>query len=252
MPSPPSPDPDQGVFETILVVDRTAIELQPHLARLGASLASLYGAELPAQAGEAIVRRAGELALGRLRLKVAPRGGSGLAWEAVGAEIDPSLQFPPAERGAELTSHLLPGGLGPHKWVDRSVLPPEDGGIVPLLLDDGGEVLETTRSNVFAGIAGRLVTPPADGRILAGVTRAAAIELARADGIEVAERRLSPEELFAAEEVFLTNSLRGIEPARRLDGTGLHCAGEVAGRLSEGLRRRWASNVRPAMGVFRG
>ncbi|MDX6589221.1 MAG: Amino-transferase class, partial [Solirubrobacterales bacterium] len=58
MPSPRSPDPDQGVFETILVVDGAAIELESHLARLEASLASLYGAELPAQAGEAIVRRA--------------------------------------------------------------------------------------------------------------------------------------------------------------------------------------------------
>jgi hypothetical protein len=187
-----------------------------------------------------------------VRLTVAPGGKSGLGWEAFGTEFDPSLQFPPPEHGAELTSHLLPGGLGPHKWVDRSLLPAEDDGTVPLLRDDGGEVLETARSNVFAVIAGRLVTPPADGRILAGLTRAAAIELARAEGIEVAEQRLSPEELLTAEEVFLTNSLRGIEPARRLDGTGLHCAREVAGRLSQGLRRRWASYVRPAMGGFRG
>jgi para-aminobenzoate synthetase/4-amino-4-deoxychorismate lyase len=251
MPSPPRPDLDQGVFETLLVVDGAAIELESHLARLEASLASLYAAELPAQAGEAVVRRATGLTLGRVRLTVAPGGESGLGWEALGTEIDPSLQFPPPERGAELTSHLLPGGLGPHKWVDRSLLPVEDG-TVPLLLDDCGDVLETARSNVFAVIAGRLVTPPEDGRILAGLTRAAAIELARAEGIEVAQRRLAPEELLAAEEVFLTNSLRGIEPARRLDGTALHCAGEVAGRLGEGLRRRWASYVRPGMGVFRG
>jgi para-aminobenzoate synthetase/4-amino-4-deoxychorismate lyase len=239
-----SPDPDQGVFETLLALDGIAIELEPHLARLGASLCSLYGAELPAQAGEALARRAAGLTLGRVRLTVAP-GAAGLAWEAVAAEIDPSLPFPEPEHGAELTSQVLPGGLGRHKWADRSALP-SGGGTVPLLLDRGGEVLETARANVFAVVAGQLATPPDDGRILPGITRAATVELARAEGIEVVERPLRLDDLLAAEEAFLTSSVRGIEPVRTLDGSPREGGHQVRRRLAALLRERWAARRRVA------
>jgi para-aminobenzoate synthetase / 4-amino-4-deoxychorismate lyase len=238
-----SPDPDQGVFETLLVLDGVAVELEPHLARLGASLASLYGAELPAQAGEALAQRAAGLTLGRVRLTVAP-GAARLAWEAVGAEIDPSVPFPEPEHGAELTSHVLPGGLGRHKWADRSALPPSGGGTVPLLLDRGGEVLETARANVFAVVAGQLATPPDDGRILPGIARAATVELARAEGIELVERPLRLDDLLAAEEVFLTNSVRGIEPVRTLDASPRKAEHRVGRRLAALLRERWAAERR--------
>jgi para-aminobenzoate synthetase/4-amino-4-deoxychorismate lyase len=95
---------------------------------------------------------------------------------------------------------VLPGGLGPHKWVDRDLV----AGTEPLIVDLSGEVLESGRGNVFIVEAGRLVTPPADGRILPGVTRAELIRTA-----DVTVEPIDLRRLRAADEVFVTSSIRG-------------------------------------------
>ncbi len=153
--------------------------------------------------------------------------------------VDPDDFFPPAERGAELRSLLVAGGLGRHKWADRRPLGEMTGAPVPLLFDRDGEVLEAGRANLFAAFGQVLVTPEADGRILPGTARAAAIEIANSASIEVRERRLFRDELFEADEVFLTGSVRGIEPARSLDGGELPSGAALAGRIAAELRRRW-------------
>ena len=109
----------------------------------------------------------------------------------------------------------------------------------PLVCDRAGEVLEAGRANLFAAHSQALVTPAADGRILPGTARAATIAIARAAGIEVREQRLFHDDLFAADEVFLTGSVRGIEPVRSLDGTDLPPAAALSGRIAAELRRRW-------------
>jgi len=60
---------------------------------------------------------------------------------------------------------------------------------------------------------GRLLTPPADGRILPGVTRDRVLELAPRLGLIVAVEPLTLRDLERAEEVFVTGSLGGLEPA---------------------------------------
>lgn len=243
MPEHSQPDPARGVFETLLVVTGRPVELDGHLARLGASLAELYGADLPGSVRELARSAAAGLRLGRLRLTAVPAGARVACASAVEA-LDPSLPFPPLDRGAALRSLPFAGGLGRHKWIDRSPLP-ADTEEVPLLLDAGEEVLEASRANVFAAHDGVLSTPPPDGRILPGVTRAAAIAVARAAGLEVRERRLGREELLDADEVFLTNALRGVESARSLDGTGLPPGGELSRAVADGLRRRWRLRSAP-------
>ncbi len=146
--------------------------------------------------------------------------------------------FPTRGRGATLRSRRCDGGLGRHKWADRRPLGEAPGEPVSLLLD-GDEVLEAGRANVFAAYGQVLVTPIADGRILPGTARAAAIEVARSAGIEVRERRLTRSGLFAADEVFLTGSVRGVEPAVSLDGDALPATGRLGGLLGDLLRRRW-------------
>ena len=153
--------------------------------------------------------------------------------------VDPDDFFPTAERGAALRSLPIAGGLGRHKWADRRPLGEAAGGPVPLLFDRDDEVLEAGRANLFAVVDQVLVTPEADGRILAGTARAAAIAIAGDEGIEVSERRLGRHELFEAEEVFLTGSVRGIEPARSLDGNELPSGTSLGGRIAAGLCRRW-------------
>jgi len=100
-------------------------------------------------------------------------------------------------------------------------------------------VLEASRASVFAVIEGVPVTPPADGRILPGVTRARVLALAERLGLAPAERELRMDELIAADEVFLVGSVRGVEPARELDGTELGAADEVSRALAAELRRGW-------------
>jgi para-aminobenzoate synthetase / 4-amino-4-deoxychorismate lyase len=237
---PRRPNPALGVFETLLVVAGQPIDLDTHMGRLGASLGAL-GAALPDGTGDLVRERAAALPLGRVRLTVAPVGGN-LACDVVTAAIGPEILFPIRERGAELFSLSFAGGLGCHKWVDRSMLPGATGAGVPLLLDHG-EVLEADRANVFVARGGLLATPPADGRILPGIARAATIEVAREEGIDVLERRLDRQDLLDAEEVFLTGSVRGTEPVRSLDGVSLGASGELSQRVGGALRRRWQSDL---------
>lgn len=258
MRSSPHADPQRGLFETLLVVDGRAVEVDAHVERLTRSLAALFGAELPDGAREAIAEGARHLHRGRLRLTAVP-GAAGPARIAVDtALVDEAQMFPSARRGIALRSFAVEGGLGAHKWADRSLVDRFAASLaaaeLPLLLDAGGEVLEAARANVFAIRDGILLTPPSDGRIVPGIARARTLELARAAGREVREERLLLDDLLAAEEVFLTNSVRGVEPVRAIDGQDLPRAGGRHGSLKRGasadgagagaeiateLRRRW-------------
>ncbi len=66
-----------------------------------------------------------------------------------------------------------------------------------------------------------------------------AIEVAREQGADVREGELTLDDLRRADEVFLTGSVRGVEPVRSLDGVELEPRGDAATRLAAELRRRW-------------
>lgn len=87
-----------------------------------------------------------------------------------------------------------------------------------LLLGAGGEVTEGASSNVFAVRGGELVTPPLAAGILAGVTRGLVLQLAREAGLPAREARLRPEDLAAADELFITSTAREVLPVTALDG----------------------------------
>jgi branched-subunit amino acid aminotransferase/4-amino-4-deoxychorismate lyase len=142
---------------------------------------------------------------------------------------------------------VVEGGIGAHKWADRSLLAAAEAELaprVPLLRDGDGTVLEASRGNVFAVCDGVLVTPAADGRILPGVTRRRVLELATGLGLRVREEALPFERLAEAAEVFLTGAVRGIEPVRGCDGVFAGSAPRVTPRLAAALRRRWEDEIR--------
>ena len=91
-----------------------------------------------------------------------------------------------------------------------------------LITDETGEILETDKANVFAVIDGVLLTPPADGRLLPGTTRAAVMRAARARGIKVGQKPLTLDELASATEVFVTNAVVGVLPVTAVDGCPAH------------------------------
>lgn len=239
MTAPTPTDTALGLFETLLVSEGRPVELDAHLRRLGASCESMLGAPLPEHTSGLVRERAAGVALGRLRLTVVA-GPDGPEAEARVTPIDPAVVFPSPERGAAALRTLrLDGGLGSHKWVDRTALEEIREPEVALLLDRDGTVLEASRANVFVVRGGGVLTPPTDGRILPGIVRGNAIEVAAEEGIELREERLEIGDLLAAEEVFLTGSVRGLQRAGSLDGAELPAAGEVSRRLAAGLRRRW-------------
>ena len=238
-PSPTTPDPSRGLFETVLVADGRPVRLAAHLDRLSGSTAELFDQGLPAGLEEAIAAAARPLALGRIRVDLLPED-DGTRFEIVAEPIDPAIFFPAKENGADLRTIRHPEWAGAHKWADRDWLEAveaELGETVPVIVADD-EVLEAGRANIFLVDDGTLATPPADGRILPGTARAATVELAGELGVEVAARPLRAEDLRRSGEVFLTSSVKGLRPARYLDGEELR-RGELTARLAAELRRRW-------------
>jgi len=107
-----------------------------------------------------------------------------------------------------------------------------------LLLDARGFVTEGSSSNVFAVRGGALHTPPLAAGILEGVTRGVVLRLARDAGVAAEEVPLRPEDLEAADEVFITSTVREIVPVTRL-GTrpvGAGRPGPVTRRLHAAFR----------------
>jgi para-aminobenzoate synthetase/4-amino-4-deoxychorismate lyase len=207
------PDPVAGVLETILVRDGVAIAMEAHLARLADAATALYGVALP-DALAALIRHTALEQGGpcRLRVLLDPSG-------EIGLQVAP---LPAPGNGTQrLLALAVPGGLGDRKWRDRQLVDALDDraaalGAVPLLVDLDGGVLETTRANILAWIDGTLVTPPLDGRILPGVTRARALGWARELGIPVVERPLGLAQLDTADAILTTGALRGLQPVTAL------------------------------------
>jgi para-aminobenzoate synthetase / 4-amino-4-deoxychorismate lyase len=197
------PDPEQGVFETVLVQRGQPVALEAHLARLAGSLTELYEVELDPAAEDRARTAAAAAGTERARLRI-------LADPFGGLEVTVSEAGARGHEPAQLMPYVLPGGLGRHKWRDRRLLEALTArGAVPLLVDTDGLVLEAAYANVWIAEGGQLLTPPADGRILPGITRAVILETepgAREEPIELAR-------LGRAEAVFLTSSISGRHPA---------------------------------------
>ncbi len=104
-----------------------------------------------------------------------------------------------------------------------------------LMLDPQGYVAEGTGENIFVVKHGVVRTPPTSAAILAGITRDTVIQLLREQGVEVREDAIARDELYTAEEVFLTGTAAEITPVRDIDHRkiGRGEAGPVTRRLQE-------------------
>ncbi len=193
------------MFETLLVRDGHVDAAAEHLRRLRGSVGRLYGRELPPDVERRLHDHAATLTgAHRLRVDATPSA----AKEGVDIEIrtSPIAGGPPTPvRLAPLT---VPGGLGAHKWRDRRLLDAAPADPVALLVDADGTVLEAAWANVWMLDDGRLITPPADGRILPGVTRARLLALAPSLGLRAREEAIDLPAARAASVLFLTSSLR--------------------------------------------
>lgn len=104
-----------------------------------------------------------------------------------------------------------------------------------LMLDPQGHIAEGTGENIFIVKNGVVRTPPLAAAILAGITRDTTIQLLREQGIEVREEMIARDELYVADEVFLTGTAAEITPVRDIDHRkiGRGEAGPLTRRLQE-------------------
>ena len=257
------PRPAAGVFTTLLVTGGETRGLAAHLARLASSVRALYGKDLPPSLGEDLAACLATRPTGRLRITVRPVGGPlqakietvplGLpstapektaAGGAVATSPGVAAAATAAGAGITLRPVLLPGGIGAYKYRDRRLLAElatqaKAGPDQHLLLtDETGEVLETDRANVFAVIEGVLLTPPTDGRILPGITRAAVLRAARDHGIRAGRKPLTLEDLTEASEVFVSNAVIGVLPVTAI-GNRTWRPGPVTATLAGALATRF-------------
>jgi len=104
-----------------------------------------------------------------------------------------------------------------------------------LMLDPQGYLAEATGENIFIVKHGVVRTPPTSAAILAGITRDTAIQLLREHGVEVREAPIARDELYIADEVFLTGTAAEITPVREIDHrkVGRGEVGPVTRRVQE-------------------
>jgi branched-subunit amino acid aminotransferase/4-amino-4-deoxychorismate lyase len=231
-----------SVFETMRVRDGRAFRLEAHLARLADGAARLGLPAPPTRLLEAELRQVmSEAPEGDHRLRLTLTGG--------GRRI---LQLEP------LVLHAAPLRLASRVW-EAPPWPPADckhglraelrlalvaAGVDELVrLDREGWLIEGTWSNVWVEVEGELRTPPLDGGLLPGVTRAALLELGRAAGLPVAERATHRRAPMAA--LYVSSALRGLVSVASLDGEALPGDGPIGAALRGRLE---AARLREATG----
>jgi branched-chain amino acid aminotransferase len=114
------------------------------------------------------------------------------------------------------------------------------GGHEGVMRNYRGELAECTQSNLFIVTHGTALTPPIDAGLLPGITREFLFEIGAAIGIPVREAVLRDEDLFGADEAFLTSTTREAVPIVQVDdrAIGAGVPGEITRALLDGYRRK--------------
>ena len=228
-----------GLFETMVALGDRVFRMEDHLARMQRGAEALRIPLPPAEelAGivlESIGRNGYPGSVARLTISRGIDRGRGLDAPAA---IDPSVvarvapwQGPPDSlpQGRRLAFLEIPRNdrsplsrIKSLSYVEGVVARLEAqraGADDALLCNTRGLVACGTSSNVFVVKGGRLLTPPEEDGVLAGVARSAVLEEARNLGLSAVEQSVEPEDVAGADEVFLTNVVQGPAPVVSLDG----------------------------------
>jgi branched-chain amino acid aminotransferase len=239
-----------GLFEVLRTWDGLAVDLAAHLDRLYASATalSLRAIERPALAAavERTVAAAGE---GDHRIRIIVTRGPG-SLGATTHTLGPGRAIVIVEPLGELPDRLaaaivdwpLPLRAGAtHKtlaYLDHIIardLARAAGADEAIRLDASGQAVEGSTSTLYAVAGDTIVTASVSAGILPGIVRARVIAIAERLGIVVREAAIAVDELRAADEIFVSSSLRGVVPITRLDGVPLP-SGLITARIAGGLR----------------
>jgi branched-subunit amino acid aminotransferase/4-amino-4-deoxychorismate lyase len=211
-----------GLFETIRALAGVPVFLDHHVARLqlGARAVAL---ELPTNLDEwrdrlARLARANQLGDGSFKL-VRYRDVGGVAEFAVSR----ATSYPPEVYARGFRVRTAPMARAGALQGVKSLAHLEnllakraaqaEGFDEVIFADPSGNLLEGAGTNLFVVVDGQVITAPL-GDILPGVARGVVLQLC---GAQAVERRLTPELVAAAEEIFVTNAILGVMPVAELD-----------------------------------
>jgi branched-chain amino acid aminotransferase len=110
-----------------------------------------------------------------------------------------------------------------------------------VLLNERGEVAECTAANIFCVQGGRVATPPVSAGCLQGITRSVLLEIGAGVGAPVEERTLRPEDLYAADEVFISSTNRSMLGVSEVNG---HAIAAAPGVVTLKLEKAFGEYVR--------
>jgi branched-chain amino acid aminotransferase len=110
------------------------------------------------------------------------------------------------------------------------------------MLNHKGEVAECTGDNIFVVKHGEIHTPSVHSGILEGITRAAVIELAQTSGYSVHERVMDRQDVYLADECFLTGTAAELIPVVECDGRAI--GDGLPGKITRELRQKFQALVR--------
>lgn len=101
-----------------------------------------------------------------------------------------------------------------------------------IMLDPQGRVAEGTGENLFCIRDGKVMTPPVVN-ILAGITRATAVEILERNGYPVTEVLFGRDALYVADEIFLTGTAAEVTPVREIDHRTVGLPGPITRMVQE-------------------
>ena len=246
-----------GVYEVIHIYSRKFFEWDRHMARLQRSMAGINLSEVDMQA----------LTKGAEALLEDFDGEEGILYLEITRGVQPrSHAFPPPEVRPTIlmwvrshqpfsTDAITQGvsviTVADDRWAKvwiktigllPNVLAKEKAhkmGVYDAVFVRDGMVMEATSANIFIVRRGILRTAPVTNYILPGITREVALEIAKEQGIAIALEPFSVEDMYSAEEIFLTGTTTEILPVTQVDGRTVgKKAGAVTLLLLDALRAK--------------
>ena len=223
-----------GVFESMRFTAGHVPFLSLHVQRLHAALEA-HGMNAPESLGEAALSEALEAwratwgVQGDVRIRLtAYRAGEGayapetddVSWVATAATMTESgFGLPPkgldVDIFQDMVKHRSPiskfKNLASTVYIRAARHASQRGWGDALVLNPDQRIIESSRSNLFVVSNGVLYTPSLDDGCVGGIMRSVLIRTALDNGVKVYEAALTPQTLLQADELFLTNAVRGIE-----------------------------------------
>jgi branched-chain amino acid aminotransferase len=256
----------EGIYETLRTYNGVPFLFDRHMRRLRTS-AGMMSLPVPLTDAEAAARveetmRPGGFGASReayIRILIT-RGVGDLSYDPAACPtptvvviVKPQVDPPPEayERGVKVALVPIvrnhPGSVNPliksNNLINNALAMQEAvrrGAFEGLMRNYRGELAECTTANLFIVKNGAALTPPLDAGLLAGITREFLFEVGAEIGVEVRDRVLRDDDLFGADEAFLTSTTREIVPIVRVDDRviGSGQPGPITTALLAGYRKR--------------